>query len=500
MESSPARPSSNLLRHLLRLALVLAVAPFVLLMAFNHPFFDDFRSAYWTHQYGLWGMQKWFYLTWSGRFTSTFFMTALNPATYGWLEGVRPAALGSFVLLWVSLIFFLRTVFHTVLQTLCSWSTAGWVAGLLLALFCNAAPSPFSFLYWFSGVIVYQVTFLSLLAFAALALQAGWGPVQGQWRCGGLACVPLVLALSGSELTMLQALPVLGLLGYALPRAARPKWALWLGVTALTMAIVFAAPGNWLRVAASAPVSDPLHAYRWMVLGPRTLYSMALFLTRPLIALSLLAAAAAGLWLGSQSHNHAAGRFVAHWTRRDWWAVAATFGILHTVGFLLFRYVLVGPPLLRAQNELLFLMLVSVLALAWAVAQLPTVAAWVPAQRRYAPALALLLVALFGAGHVPEAWDELRAAAPFDAQMQARYALLRTAHRTGQRVVMLPPLRLPTGRILAPLRQYLKGSNLEFDIDLTVGCEGNINGTTERYFHVPEVCCDPLAPDIAPRN
>ena len=477
---------------------MLALAPFVALMAFNHPFFDDFRTAYWTHEHGLWGMQQWFYLTWSGRFTSTFFMTVLNPVTYGWLEGVRPAVLLIFGLLLASTGFFLRTVFHTVLRVPYTWSTAYWTTALLLALFCNAAPAPFSFLYWFCGVIVYQLPLLSLLTFAALALRAGWGSTASQWRCAGWACVPLVLAMAGNELTMLQAVPVLALLGYALPQATRPKWWLWLAVAGTTAAAAVLSPGNWLRVAASAPPTDPLHAYRWLVLGPRTAYSMLLFLAQPMTALSLLAATVAGLWLGFESRSAGHGSMVASWPRRHWWALLLAFGVLHAVGFLLFRYVLVGPPLHRARNEILLLMLVTVLVLAWLVAQLPAVARLAPQLRRYAPAL-MVLAGLFVAGNVPVAWRELvTAAASFDAQMQARFAALRAAHRTGQPEITLPPLRLRYGRVLIPLRQF--SHDIEFDIDLTTGCEGNINGVMERYFEVPDVCCRPEALALPPHQ
>ncbi|UOQ99274.1 hypothetical protein MUN81_07185 [Hymenobacter sp. 5317J-9] len=486
-------------RFLLRLGLVLALAPFVALMAFNHPFFDDFRTAYWTHEHGAWGMQRWFYLTWSGRFTSTFFMTVLNPVTYGWLEGVRPAVFLIFGLQWASIAFLLRTVFHTVLRASFTWGTAHWTTALLLAVFCNATAAPFSFLYWFCGVVVYQLTLLSLLTFAALALRAGWGPAPAQWRSAGWACVPLVLAVAGNELTMLQAVPVLALLGYALPRAARPKWWLWLAVAGATAAAAVLAPGNWLRVAATAPPTDPLHAYRWLVLGPRTAYTMALFLLQPLNALSLLAAVAAGLWLGLRSGASALSQRVAAWPRRHWWALLLAFGALHTAGVLLFRLVLVGPPLHRARNEMLLLLLVTALALAWLVAQHPAVAQRARRLRRYAPALGLL-AGLFVVGNVPVAWRELAtAAAPFDAQMQTRYTLLRQAARAGQPTVTLPPLRLPTARLLMPLRQFTPPRNLEFDIDLTTGCDGNINDVTERYFHVPNVCCDPQAPSIVPR-
>jgi hypothetical protein len=216
-----------------------------------------------------------------------------------------------------------------------------------------------------------------------------------------------------------------------------------------------------------------------------------LFLLRPIIGLSLVAAAAAGWWLGAQ--QLAASGAVRRFSQRTWWLVLLAWGCLNTIGFLLFRYLVVGPPLLRAQNEMLLVMLLSTLVLAWVAArQFPQLPARLQPLLRRGPLLSLLLAGLLLAGHVPEAWRELcTSAAPFDAQMQARYAVLRAAHQAHTPAVTLPPLRLPYGRVLIPLRQFSR--DIEFDLDLTPGCAGNINGVMERYFEVPDVCCDAKA-------
>ena len=107
----------------------------------------------------------------------------------------------------------------------------------------------------------------------------------------------------------------------------------------------------------------------------------------------------------------------------------------------------------------------------------------------------LLLMGLLAAGHVPEAWRELAtSAAPFDVQMRARFAALRRAHQAGAPRVTLPPLRLSYGHVLVPLSRF--SPDIEFDLDLTTGCEGNINGVMENYFEVSDVCCNPAAPAL----
>lgn len=497
-------PASSPLRLLLpRLGIVLALAPFLLLCAFNQPFFDDFRNGTWLREHGPWGVQVWLFQTWTGRFTTTFIMTVLNPVAYGWLGGVKVVAATLLLGLWASLAHLLRALRWPPLGFSCSRSQARWAAGLLLALFCNAAPAPFSFLYWFAGALVYQLTLIGLLNFTALALRAGWGPVPGRRTAAIWACLPLILALTGNELTLVQALPVLALLAVALPRSARPALLSWLLIGTLAVALAAAAPGNWVRAAAMAPPSDPYYHYRWLVLGPRSVLSMGLFLLKPMNALSTLAAAAVGWWAGRQAR--AAGPALRPLARRSWVALLLGYAALNFLGFLLFRYLVVGAPLLRAQNEMLLVLVGSTAGLGWLAGRhlLSFTGHTSPGaglalrplagSRPLVPLLGLVLLAgLLASGHVPAAWRELlSSAAPFDAQMQARFAALRRAHRTGRPQLTLPPLRLPYGRVLVPLRQF--SSDIEFDIDLTKGCEGNINGVLENYFEVPDVCCDPNA-------
>jgi len=522
-----ALPTSSPLRLLLpRLGILLALAPFLLLCAFNQPFFDDFRYGTWLRAHGIWGVQVWLFQTWTGRFTTTFIMTVLNPVTYGWLGGVKAAAAILFLALWTSLARLLRALRWPPLGFNYSRSQALWTAGLLLALFCNAASAPFSFLYWLAGALGYQLMLIALLNFISLALRAGWGPAAGRRRAAVLACLPLGLALTGSELTLVQALPVLALLAVSLPRTARPALLGWLLIAALATAVAAAAPGNWVRAAAMAPPADPYYDYRWLVLLPRSVLSMFLFLIRPMNGLSMLAAAAVGWWAGRQAL--AAGPAPHLLTRRQWLTLLLAYAALNFLGFLLFRYLIVGAPLMRAQNEILLVLLGSTAGLGWltgrhwgATASLLIAEAQPnsplpdnrqtftpvslltplplpegpspkasPARPRLVPLVGmLLLTSLLAAGHVPEAWRELvTSAAPFDTQMRARFAALRAAHRAGTRRVTLPPLRLPYGRVLIPLRQF--SSDIEFDIDLTTGCEGNINGVMENYFEVPDVCCD----------
>lgn len=479
------------------MGIVLAVLPFLLLCAFNQPFFDDFRNGTWLREHGTWGVQVWLFRTWTGRFTTTFLMTVLNPVAYGWLGGVKLVAAGLLLSLWASLAHLLRALRWPKLGFVCTRGEALWASAALLALFCNAAPAPFSFLYWFAGALVYQLTLIALLNFVALALRVGWGPPASRRRAATWACLPLILALTGNELTLVQALPVLALLAYALPRPARPALLGWLLITVLALAVAATAPGNWARAIAMAPPSDPYYHYRWLVLVPRAVLSMTLFLLKPLHGLSVLAAAAVGWWAGQKARI--TGPATKLLTRRQWLALLLAYAALNFIGFLLFRYLVVGAPLMRAQNEILLVLLGSSGGLGWLVGRRAAQPSLPPlsmrAWQRARPLPGLLLLGLLAAGHAPEAWRELATSAvPFNTQMQARFARLRAARRSGAKQLTLPPLRVPYGHVLIPLRQF--GGNIEFDIDLTKGCEGNINGVMEKYFEVPDVCCDPAAPPL----
>ena len=502
------------LRSLLpRLGLILALAPFLLLCAFDQPFFDDFRNSTWMREHGTWGVQLWLFRTWTGRFTTTFIMTVLNPVAYGWLDGVKLVTAGLFVAQWASLAHLLRALRRLPLGLHITRAQAGWAAALLLALFCNAAPAPFSFLYWYSGAIVYQLPLISLLNFTALVLRVGWGVPEHRWRWATLAVLPLVLALTGNELTLVQALPVLALLALALPRAARPQLALWLLIGALATTVAALAPGNWARAAAMAPPTDPYQAWHWLVLIPRSVLSMSLFLLKPINGLSTLAAAAVGWWAGRQpaTAETPAGLPRTVLSRRQWLVALLAYGALNFISFVLFRHLIVGAPLMRAQNEILLVLLFSTGLLGWLAGRQPRLSRasypikypietsetqQLPKHKPLVPlAGLLLLMGLLAAGHVPEAWRELAtSAAPFDVQMRARFAALRRAHQAGAPRVTLPPLRLSYGHVLVPLSRF--SPDIEFDLDLTTGCEGNINGVMENYFEVSDVCCNPAAPAL----
>ncbi|GAA4369616.1 hypothetical protein GCM10023185_43430 [Hymenobacter saemangeumensis] len=455
-----------------------ALLPFLLLCAFNQPFFDDYRNAYWMREHGVLGVQRWAYLTWTGRFTSTFLMTVLNPVAYGWLDGVKVTAALFFLAHWAALAWLWRTLLRLGRNAPGSWTEALAPAGLLLALACNAMPAPFSFLYWFAGALVYQLPHLALLCFTALALRLGWEHSTMKTSPVLAAAACLVLAITGNELLLVQAAVVLAALGWALPSKARRAWLLWVLIGSIAAGIAVVAPGNWVRAEAMAPTDSAAH--RLLLLLPRTALSALKLLASPVVSGSVLAALLLGLQLGWQRPATSRLRLA----KKQWWALALAYAALNGSGFLLF-VALIGTPLNRALNEMVLVGLVSTAALGYLLAQQLKRPAWVG---RHHWLLPLLLLSLFVSGNTRLAWRELLTTAPaYEAQMQARNAALLAASKAKASTITLAALHLRHGRVLAPLNRC--GNFTDFDIDLTPGCEGTINGVLARYYQLPQVCC-----------
>ena len=457
-----------------------ALLPFLLLTAFNHPFFDDYRNAYWMRNYGVLGVQRWAYLTWTGRFTSTFLMTVFNPVAYGWLDGVKLAAGVIFLGQWACIAWFWRTLLRVVLGIACSWSAALLAGGLLLALACNAMPAPFSFLYWFAGALVYQVPHMALLLFITLALLLKEDTISWRGRAKWLAAACLVLAVTGNELLLVQGTVVLALLGRYLPKFMRRTWLAWLVLGTLAAAVAVVAPGNWVRAGIMAPEGSPV--LRGLLVLPRAVLATGRLLANPVAGGGMAAALLLGLALGWRRPAR------LRLSKQQWWAAGLGYLALNGAGFLLFAAVL-GAPLNRALNEMLLVGMVSTAGLGWLLAlAFPRPSLY---QNWLLPALVLVL---FAGGHVRHAWVELLTTAPaYEAQMQARNRALATARTAHAASVSLPMLQLRHGRVLAPLNRC--GNTTDFDIDLTPGCEGTINGVLARYYELPRVCAiDTAAP------
>lgn len=462
---------------LVALLLVTALLPFLLLSYFNHPFMDDYYNTANTRRLGLWAVQKDLYLNWSGRYFSSFLVTAANPMRLGWYDGLRltPAL---FLLLTLST-FYLGVRALTRRQL--ARSPAVGVAVLVLLLYLHLIPEPYSAFYWFTGAVVYQVAGLAtLLVFIATAHAHQSSPLGRRgWQL--LALSSTVAAAASNEMSFAHLL--LGttlLLAWAGSRREWPMarwWTLVLGVALLAGVPTLVAPGNFVRmqfefssnVAQTSPLTALLQAPE-VVWGYTSQFVSWLLLLKGILL--------TGIWLVLVAGWQQRGWLPAA-VRLPWYAGLALWITTLLLTLLLFQLTTARMPPPRAENGIwLFLLPLWLLAVA---------AAWVAARPAWnlSPGLGRWGMALYLAGFVvltipKRAWQELVLSAPsYDRQLLAREAQLRGAQSWKQGQVVVPPL---TG--IKPYHVLISGW------DLSTNPAHYVNTETALYFGLESVRID----------
>jgi hypothetical protein len=231
---------------LITISLVLVALPFVALSFYNHPSLDDILDAVTVKQLGFWLAQKHFYLTLTGRYTTTVLLASVNPLLYvrmeaHWWMVALGFMLGTLVVLQLCI---------ALLPGLSRGAT--WRgAGVLLCLWLTYAPGQAEGLYWFTGAYTYVATawllLLWLVVFVRYKMARRGGQRSNGWLLG---VIGLTLAVAGTVEPV--ALPFL----LALLAAGGFYWWLkrsWLllalaGIAAAGCMVSFTAPGNLVRM------------------------------------------------------------------------------------------------------------------------------------------------------------------------------------------------------------------------------------------------------------
>ncbi|WP_310392999.1 DUF6056 family protein [Hymenobacter sp.] len=231
---------------LITVALGAVVLPFVGLSFCNHPSLDDFLDAVTVRNLGFWQAQHYFYLTQTGRYTTTVLLALLNPLLYGRLEANWWAVAVGFIF---GTLFMLRACLSALPGV--SPGAAWRLAGILLALWLAYAPGQAEGLYWFTGAYTYitaaWLLLLWLLAFGYYAAARRLG--QDHWA-GLAALAGLTVAVAGTPEPV--AFPFL----LALMAGAGLDWwrgrgrvlLLLAGLAAVGSWASFTAPGNFVRM------------------------------------------------------------------------------------------------------------------------------------------------------------------------------------------------------------------------------------------------------------
>jgi hypothetical protein len=135
----------------------------IILSAYDHPSADDFNYSVNVRQYGFFGAQYYWYVSWCGRYFSTFILT-LNPLVLGSFTGYKIMSALLIFLSTITFYFFSASLFgpNTVLEKL-------FLATMSFFVFILLMPSMAEGYYWFAGAYSYQMgNILTLLLFIAM--------------------------------------------------------------------------------------------------------------------------------------------------------------------------------------------------------------------------------------------------------------------------------------------------------------------------------------------
>lgn len=459
----------------LGLLLLLELAPFWALSWFTQPFYDDYMEAVRVREHGLLGAQVDLYQQMTGRFTTSWLLTAANPLTYNWVGGIKLAPAIGLGLLTALLYWGLRLLAQALPR---QWALGGALAALLLYL-CVMA-DPYEGIYWFTGGVVYQTGNLALGVVLLASAQSRRSAHQGRWW--GVAALATVAAASSNEIALSQLfLGLLLLTGASLldkNAPIRSRWWLSLGALgAVVAAISLGAPGNIHRMSALAPST---RFQLWFSIW-HTLLAVVELITRPgvLLALATILAGSAAMVRSNYLRNSLQ-RGQVHPA-----AAGLLWLLLLGSGIFPFWWLWGGTAPVRAENAIIFGALGSLPLLVqgsanWYVARGGPRPAWA-GQGLVAAAAVLLLLGLRTRPYA--AWQQLLGnARPYEQQMAARAARLTQAQRQPTGLVRLPPVRLPKPRAI-----------FMHSADLDTLPQTELNRVTAAYFDVGAIVLDSLA-------
>jgi hypothetical protein len=248
------------MRNQKRLAILLVflvLLPFLVLCFYSHPGADDFSDAIQRRDYGFWMTQRDLYLHLTGRIFTSLILTEASPLFRGLLGAYWLVPLLTMSLLFSSLYVLIVVVVGS------TWAkgTRLLAAAILLALWMLCNPSVAESVYWFNGLAVYTVPTAVLIFWLATLVRYWQASLEYQSKWLFLNVLLGTCVLWSNEII---ALPLLAIV------AGISLWEFWrrgprrlalLGALvwfSLALAVSLLAPGNMARAAIiDVPVSIP---------------------------------------------------------------------------------------------------------------------------------------------------------------------------------------------------------------------------------------------------
>jgi hypothetical protein len=253
------------------IAVLLPLAAMLLLSRWNYSQGDDYIGNWLRQGHGFWGMQKWIYLNWGGRYTSSF-LAALSSGNDLLFRAPRLFPVLLMTAEVVAFCFFFRTILRTSLPNTLFLAASAFLVN------ANLLPEPSSAFYWVPGAATYQVPFvLSILLAAFLYRLVRKRTLLNLW-----ASVLLVILITGSnEMSALIIIPSVLVTIFFLYRNKRLDGmdALWIAIAGLvSLVILFVSPGITIR---QSILPDPEWLITWPATAAWALFSIWELFTQP---------------------------------------------------------------------------------------------------------------------------------------------------------------------------------------------------------------------------
>jgi hypothetical protein len=235
----------NFTKVVFAIALLLSIAPFLVVAFFCHPAADDYCHAAKTLELGFVGVQRYWYSSWNGKYFSMM-LFSLHPLVYGSIGAYKAVAIIVILLTFASIFSFLNTVLKSSFPLIDKLIAATFIT----ALFSNHMPEVTEGYYWMPGSITYQLAGILTLFFFSSTIKTFEARKGRKALWFTLSCILLVAIAGCAETSMVVVfLLLVSIAVKAFRNKVRTRW-FWLSflvLTTLCALVVIIAPGNSVR-------------------------------------------------------------------------------------------------------------------------------------------------------------------------------------------------------------------------------------------------------------
>jgi hypothetical protein len=236
--------SKNKGTFLICIVLFVLIAPLLFLCKYNLPWYDDYYVATLFRSVDYFDLQSYWYMNWSGRYTSSGIIALLNPLNYSYSGIAFYGCFSAFIILLFA--FSLYRFVSELLPSAPREYKLGFFTGLFY-IFFYIMPSPTEFFFWFVGAWTYTIGLI-------IALELGVGLIRLNYdfkRNRFIYVIILSILLPGTNevvtLIFLSSYAIIMILSLISKKKPHKYNYLIMFSLAIFTLISFLAPGNSVR-------------------------------------------------------------------------------------------------------------------------------------------------------------------------------------------------------------------------------------------------------------